>query len=102
MTDHKGDHHATIEALFAENRTFSPANGFVEDATYADPGIYERASADPEAFWAEQAESLSWFRKWDRVLEWDAPFARWFSGGTLNVSYNCLDRHVEAGNGDRV
>jgi len=102
MTEHQGDHHATIEALFAENRTFAPPSGFVENATFADPDIYARASADPEGFWAEQAESLSWFRKWDQVLEWDPPFAKWFIGGKLNVAYNCLDRHVEAGRGDRV
>ncbi len=53
-------------------------------------------------FWAEQAGALDWFRAWDTVLEWDLPFARWFDGGTLNVSYNCLDRHVAAGRGDKV
>ncbi|MBA2470531.1 MAG: acetate--CoA ligase, partial [Chloroflexia bacterium] len=102
MTEHQGDHQATIEALFAEERTFPPPDGFVRSATYADPAIYDEASADPEAFWAAQAESLTWFKKWDQVLEWDPPFAKWFLGGKLNVAYNCLDRHVEAGRGDRV
>ncbi len=102
MTEHKGDHHATIEALFAESRTFPPPGEFVTSATLADPAIYEEANADPEAFWAAQAESLSWYRKWDQVLEWDPPFAKWFLGGKLNVAYNCLDRHVEAGRGDKV
>ncbi|CAN5782409.1 acetate--CoA ligase [soil metagenome] len=102
MTEQQGDRHATIEALFAENRTFPPPRDFVESAHYTDSAIYERASADPEAFWAEQAESLSWYRKWDRVLEWDPPLAKWFLGGKLNVAYNCLDRHVEAGRGDRI
>ena len=56
--------------------------------------------ATATGFWAEQAGALDWFRPWDTVLEWDLPFARWFVGGTLNVSYNCLDRHVAAGRGD--
>jgi len=102
MTERPGDRHATIEALFAENRTFPPPPDFVAAANYADLAIYERANADPEAFWAEEAESLSWIRKWDQVLDWDPPFAKWFIGGKLNVAYNCLDRHVEAGRGDRV
>ncbi|MDQ3613702.1 MAG: acetate--CoA ligase [Chloroflexota bacterium] len=93
---------ATIEALFGEDRTFPPSAEFTASALISDPAIYEQAEHDFEGFWAEQAESLSWFKKWDSVLEWDAPFAKWFSGGTLNVSCNCLDRHVEAGNGDRV
>ncbi len=65
MTEHQGDHHATIEALFAEERTFPPPPGFVDSATYTHPAIYDQASADPEAFWAVQAESLTWFKKWD-------------------------------------
>ncbi|CAN5647232.1 acetate--CoA ligase [soil metagenome] len=93
---------ATIEALFGEDRTFAPSAEFRGSALISEAAIYERAEQDPEGFWAEQAESLSWFKKWDSVLEWDAPFAKWFSGGTLNVSYNCLDRHVEAGHGSRV
>ncbi|HEV2127002.1 MAG TPA: acetate--CoA ligase [Thermomicrobiales bacterium] len=102
MTDQKQPHVVAIEALYAEDRTFAPSDAFREQANISDPEIYERAAADPEAFWAEQAESLSWYRKWDTVLEWDEPFAKWFVGGKLNASYNCLDRHVEAGNGDRV
>ena len=67
------------------------------------PVDLRRADADPEGFWAEQAEALHWFEKWDQVLDWsNPPFAKWFVGGKLNVSYNCLDRHVEAGLGDRV
>lgn len=101
MTD-KTDSRATIEALYGESRTFAPPASFVANANYSDPGIYEEANADPEAFWAKQAESLSWYKKWDKVLEWDPPFAQWFGGGKLNVAYNCLDRHVEAGKGDKV
>ncbi len=54
----------------------------------------EAAAADPEAFWAKQAEELHWFKKWDTVLEWNEPFAKWFVGGKINISYNCLDRHL--------
>ena len=93
---------AAIEDFYLEERRFEPPAAFAANANYPDPSIYERAVADPEAFWAEQAASLDWFSPWDKVLEWELPFARWFTGGTLNVSYNCLDRHVAAGLGDRV
>src|SRR5689334_3092817 len=86
-----------------EQETFSPPKEFCEQAEITDEGIWERAESDPQAFWAEQAESLHWERKWDQVLDdSNPPFYKWFTGGKLNVSYNCLDRHVEAGNGDRV
>jgi len=101
MTDLDGVQAATIEALYGETRTFPPSVEFVAGANLADPAIFD-AVKDPEAFWATQAESLSWIRKWDQVLKWDPPFARWFLGGKLNVAYNCLDRHVEAGKGDKV
>ena len=93
---------ATIEDYFTEDRVFPPADPFRSQAVVSDPGIYERAEADWQGFWAEQAGALDWFRPWDTVLDWDLPFARWFDGGTLNVSYNCLDRHVAAGRGDKV
>jgi acetyl-CoA synthetase len=93
---------ATIEALYAENRTFPPSDAFVAKANLNDPAIYEQAAADPEGFWAEQARSLHWFEPFTKVLDWDPPFAKWFEGGKLNVAYNCLDRHVEAGRGDRI
>ena len=65
--------------------------------------MYEEAARDPEAWWAKQAESLDWFEPWDQVLdESEAPFYKWFTGGKLNASHNCLDRHVDAGRGDRV
>jgi len=101
MTD-QNQRRAAIEALLAEDRTFAPPADFAAQANVADAAIYQRATNDPEAFWAEQAESLSWYRKWDSVLEWDAPFARWFDGGELNVAYNAIDRHAEAGKGDKV
>jgi acetyl-CoA synthetase len=90
-----------LSALLHETRRFDPPEEFAKQAN-AQPGIYEEAAADPEAWWAEQAERLSWERHWDRVLDWEPPFAKWFVGGRLNAAYNCVDRHVEAGNGDRV
>ena len=92
----------TISALYAEHRTFPPPAAFAAQANVSDPEIYERAAADPESYWAGEAESIDWIKPWDSVLSWDPPFARWFDGGQLNVSYNCLDRHVERGDGDRV
>src|SRR3954468_2448532 len=86
-----------------DQETFPPPDGFREQAVVSDDAIYEQADADYEGFWAERAEALDWDTKWDTVLDWsDPPFAKWFVGGKLNVAYNCVDRHVEAGNGDRV
>ncbi|MHB8430290.1 MAG: acetate--CoA ligase [Acidimicrobiales bacterium] len=92
----------TIEDYFSEDRRFHPSPQFVDRAVLADPKVYERAARDPERFWAEQAGDLDWYRPWDTVLEWNLPFARWFGGGSLNASFNCVDRHVAAGRGDRV
>jgi acetyl-CoA synthetase len=86
---------AEIDALLTENRKFPPPAEFTRDAHVSDRTMYERATQDPEAFWAAQAEELDWFRKWDAVLEWKPPRSRWFAGGQLNVSVNCVDRHVE-------
>ena len=80
---------------------FPPPAGFAAKANVADPGVYDRAAADPEGYWAGRAGDLHWFRKWDRVLEWNHPHAKWFIGGKLNVSYNCLDRHLET-RGDKA
>jgi len=91
-----------IEALLSEQRTFPPSPEFVAQSAIQDRSLFERADADLQAFWAQEAESLSWYRKWDTVLEWNPPFAKWFNGGQLNVSYNCLDRHVEAGRGNKI
>ena len=93
---------AAIDDFYLEERRFSPREQFSSRALFPDPSVYEQAEKDPEAFWAEQAKALDWFTEWDRVLEWDLPFAKWFVGGTLNVSHNCLDRHVAAGLGGRV
>ncbi len=91
-----------IEALFAEDRTFPPPPDFAKHALVNDRSLYDEAAKDREAFWARQAEALDWFDRWHTICEWDLPNARWFIGGTLNVSYNALDRHVNAGKGDRV
>ncbi len=93
----------TIEDYYHEGRTFPPPPDFVANAWLNDPSIYDRADADFEAFWAEQARDLlDWAEPFQTTLEWDLPFAKWFVGGRLNVTYNCLDRHVEAGRGDKV
>src|SRR3989440_9877412 len=93
----------TIEAYYLEERTFPPPDAFRAGALVADESLHQEADADPEAFWARQADELvTWFEPWTTVCEWELPFAKWFVGGKLNVSYNCLDRHVEAGLGDRV
>ena len=93
----------TIEDYLLEERTFPPPPSFVAQALVTDDALYREAAEDLEGFWARQArELLSWYDDFDTVLSWDLPFARWFDGGTLNVSYNCLDRHVEAGRGDKV
>ncbi|HMD44695.1 MAG TPA: acetate--CoA ligase, partial [Acidimicrobiales bacterium] len=89
-----------LAALLSETRRFDPPPGFAAQAN-AQPGIYE-AAADAPAWWAEQAESVLWDRHWDSVLDWQLPYARWFLGGRLNACYNCVDRHVEAGRGDKV
>ena len=87
-----------IDALLQEDRSFPPPADFAAMANMADPDIYAKAAADPEGFWAGLAEDLDWFQKWDTVLDWSgAPFAKWFIGGKLNVSYNCIDRHVKNG-----
>jgi acetyl-CoA synthetase len=96
------DQPQNIAALLSEDRVFEPSEEFRARAIVQDRSPYERAEADHEAFWAEQAERLSWFRRWDTVMDWKPPLVTWFSGGTLNASVNCLDRHVEAGGGDKV
>jgi acetyl-CoA synthetase len=86
-----------------EVERFPPPASFREHALFSDPGVYERADRDPQGWWANQAEKLDWFAPWETVLDdADPPFYKWFVGGKLNVCHNCLDRHVEAGNGDRV
>jgi acetyl-CoA synthetase len=91
-----------LERLLATDR-FPPPAGFVEHALLSDPDVYRRADEDPEAWWVEQANNLEWFEPWTQVLDWsNPPFARWFVGGKLNASHNCVDRHVLAGRGSKV
>ncbi|MEP7213850.1 MAG: acetate--CoA ligase [Acidobacteriota bacterium] len=89
---------SNIESILDEFRVFPPPADFAATAHVKSMDEYERmyaeAAADPEAFWAKQAEELHWFKKWDTVLEWNEPFAKWFVGGKLNIAYNCLDRHL--------
>src|SRR3954463_4412291 len=86
----------------AEGRTLSPPPELAAQANVG-PEVYEEASRDRLGFWAKQAERLTWEQPGDEVLDWtNPPFAKWFVGGKLNVAYNCIDRHVEAGHGDQV
>jgi acetyl-CoA synthetase len=85
-----------LSALLDERRVFAPSEEFRKQANFADAGIYERAARDPEGFWAEQAKRLDWFAPWSGVLEWNAPWVKWFVGGKLNVAHNCVDRHAHS------
>ena len=85
---------ADIDVLLSETRTFPPADAFRRAAHVADTAPYERAAADPEGYWAEQARQLEWSRPWDEVMRWEPPHVQWFVGGKLNVSVNCIDRHL--------
>jgi len=88
----------SIDSILNERRVFQPPPGFSEAAHIKSLAQYEQlyreAEEDPEKFWGQIASELHWFRKWDKVLEWDLPWAKWFVGGQINLSYNCLDRHV--------
>lgn len=84
-----------------EDLEFRPPDDFVKNANISDPDIYRKADEDFEAFWEELAEDIEWFQRWERVLEWKAPHSKWFVGGKLNASYNCLDANVE-NNGDKL
>ncbi len=91
-----------LSNLMHENRRFTPPAELAAAAN-AQPELYDHAAKDRLGFWAEQAGELSWAKPWDEVLDWsDAPFAKWFVGGKINVAYNCVDRHVEAGHGAQV
>ncbi|HEX6755790.1 MAG TPA: acetate--CoA ligase [Mycobacteriales bacterium] len=99
MTDTTGD--ATLSNLLHEERRFAPPDDLAAAAN-VQAEAYERAGKDRLAFWDEQARRLTWAKPWDKTLEWDTPFAKWFVGGQINAAYNCVDRHVEAGRGDKV
>jgi acetyl-CoA synthetase len=86
-----------------ENRKFPPSAAFKKNSLAVGTHLYDQAAADDEGFWAQQASDLiDWDQDWHTICEWNVPYAKWFVGGKLNVSYNCLDRHVLAGNGDKV
>ena len=92
-----------LDVLLQTEQTFPPPPEFAAQANASDPGVYERADADPETWWASWAEKLEWIEPWEQILDWsDPPFAKWFVGGRMNACANCLDRHVDAGRGDRV
>ena len=92
---------AELDDLLRENRSFPPSDGFRHKARIQDEQIYAEAERDPEAFWAKFADELEWSRRWDKVLDWNPPHAKWFVGGRLNVSVNCLDRHVRGARRDQ-
>ena len=85
---------AELSDLLQEDRRFPPSDAFRAAAAASDEDVYARAERDPEAFWASFASELEWFTPWTQVLEWKPPHAKWFLGGTLNASVNCVDRHV--------
>ena len=92
-----------IDEFCTENRSCRRSAAFQRGALTADQSLYEEADADYEAFWARQArELLTWSQDFHTTLEWDLPYAKWFIGGELNITYNCLDRHIENGNGEKV
>jgi len=91
----------SFENLSYEDRTFPPSETFIKNAN-AKSNIYDEANKDRLAFWEKQASRLHWDKKWSQVVDWQLPFAKWFIGGKLNATYNCLDVHVLAGRGDRV
>src|SRR5579871_2333943 len=91
---------AAIDSILNEQRVFEPSAQFSSQAHVKSLADYERlyqeAEEDPDKFWGKVAGELHWFKPWDKVLEWNLPFAKWFLGGQVNLSYNCLDRHVAA------
>ncbi len=93
---------ADVEVRMHTEEVFAPSPEFVAQANLNDPAVYEQAAADPVGWWESWARKLEWAEPWTEALEWNPPDAKWFVGGKLNVSYNCLDRHVEAGLGDKV
>src|SRR3989304_1473214 len=86
-----------IAKLLQEERRFRPTEAFRSQTVMSNPQIYEEAHADLEAFWAKEAQRLHWFQPWKKVLDWKPPHAKWFTGGKLNVAYNCLDHQIALG-----
>src|SRR5712691_916293 len=94
MADRVAQKPENLAALLDEKRVFPPSEEFRRQANASDPAIYEKAGRSLEGFWAEEATRLDWFKRWDKVLDWNAPWAKWFVGGKLNVTHNCVDRHA--------
>ena len=86
---------ATIDVLLNEKRTFAPPKAFAAQANARSSAVYKKASKNPEAYWADWARQLTWDKPWKKVLDWKPPHAKWFTGGKLNASVNCLDRHID-------
>ncbi|MGO9600058.1 MAG: acetate--CoA ligase [Isosphaeraceae bacterium] len=102
-----GTSSGSIISILQETRVFPPPAEFTQSAHIKSleeyQALWNRAKDDPEGFWGEQADKhLSWFRRWDNVLEWNSPFARWFTGGQINASYNCIDRHCQGPNKNKA
>ena len=93
---------STSRCCWRSEERFAPPPEFVAQANFSDPAVYDEAEADFEGWWERWARELDWFEPWETVLEWNPPWAKWFKEGKLNASHNCLDRHVEAGSGDKV
>jgi acetyl-CoA synthetase len=93
---------AEIDNLLKEDRQFPPSQTWKTNATISDPGVYDRAAADPEAFWEGFARELEWIRPWDEIVRWKSPDAQWFVGGKLNASVNCVDRHARSARRNRA
>ena len=94
MADESKSVPTEIDALLDEHRTFAPPDAFTRAANVSDAAIYDTADADPERFWEGFAQQLEWMQPWQKILEWNPPYAKWFVGGKLNVCVNCVDRHV--------
>ncbi|MBX3113089.1 MAG: acetate--CoA ligase [Fimbriimonadaceae bacterium] len=92
----------TIDTLLQEDRIFPPSEAFKANANLNDPAIYGQADADWQGWWEGWAEKLDWFEKWHTVVEWNQPYSKWFLGGKINACYNCVDRHVKNGLGNRI
>ncbi len=102
MTEQAAPQRERLEALLDERRVYPPSEEFRRQANWHDASVYERARRDSENFWAEEAERLDWIRRWDKVLEWNAPWAKWFVGAKLNVAANCVDRHAASSRRDKA
>jgi len=95
-----------IESILQEDRRFSPSDEFRKKAKISSPEeyqkLYEQSISDPDGFWSDVANELHWFKTWDKTVEWNEPFVKWFVGGKTNPAYNALDYQIEQGRGDKI